>query len=69
MAEKEITFELKNPELIVLMVFLAFVFYLELQVTFNTPISFGDEGFHTRISQWIAENVEYPVWVPFYETP
>jgi 4-amino-4-deoxy-L-arabinose transferase-like glycosyltransferase len=69
LAEKEITFELKNPELIVLMVFLAFVFYLELQVTFNTPISFGDEGFHTRISQWIAENVEYPVWVPFYETP
>ena len=45
--------------------FLAFILVLELQVTFGTPISFGDEGFHTRMGQWIAENVEYPVWVPF----
>ncbi len=67
LAEKEITLELKKPEIAVLLVFLTFILVLELQVTFGTPISFGDEGFHTRMGQWIAQNVEYPVWVPFTE--
>jgi len=66
--EKKITFEIKKPEIIVLLIFLAVVLFLELRVTLNTPISFGDEGFHTRMAQWIAENKEYPVWVPFEGT-
>lgn len=68
MVDKEITLEMKRPEIIVLLFFLAAVFLMELQVTFNTPISFGDEGFHTRMAQWIAQNAEYPVWVPFTQT-
>lgn len=68
LADKEITFELKTPEIFILLLFLGLVLFLELQVSFQSPISFGDEGFHTRISRWIGENVEYPVWVPFYQT-
>jgi len=37
---------------------------MELQVTFNNPIVFGDESYHARISQYIAEEVEYPAWSP-----
>jgi hypothetical protein len=62
------TFEIKRPEIAVLLLFLTLIFVMELQVTFNTPISFGDEAFHTRMAQWIAQNVEYPVWVPFTQT-
>lgn len=68
MTEKEITLEVKNPQIIVLLLFLGLIFIMELQVTFSTPISFGDEGFHTRMAQWIGENREYPVWVPFTQT-
>jgi len=66
--EKEITIEIKNPYVIILLLILLGIFIMELQVTFNTPIVFGDEGYHTRIAQWIAEEVEYPVWDPITET-
>jgi len=62
---KEFTLEIKSPAILVLLVFLALAFFMELQVTLNTPISFGDEGFHTRMSQWIGENAELPVFRPF----
>lgn len=65
MVEKEITLEMKKPEVLVLLAFLAIVFVLETQVTISTPISFGDEGFHTRMAQWMGEGLEYPVWNPF----
>ena len=65
MEEKEISIEIKKPEIWVLIAFIAFVFFLELQITLNSPIAFGDEGFHTRMSQWIGQEKEYPVWIPF----
>jgi len=65
LSEKGITLEIRAPEILILLLFLTFVFALELRVTLNTPISFGDEGFHTRMAQWIGENREYPVWRPF----
>lgn len=68
MGEKEITIEIKRPEIIVLLIFLSIVLALELQVTINSPIVFGDEGFHTRLAQWIGEEREYPVWYPFAGT-
>jgi len=68
MEDKKITFEIKRPEIIVLLIFLSVVLFLELKVTLNTPIAFGDEGFHTRMAQWIAENKEYPIWGPFEGT-
>ncbi len=63
--DKKITFEIKKTEIILLFLILSVILFLELRVTFNTPISFGDEGFHTRMAQWIAEEKEYPTWVTF----
>jgi len=57
--------ELKNLEIIVLIGFLCLAFYLETQLTMSSPIAFGDEGFHTRMAQWIAQKTEIPTWVPF----
>jgi len=68
MAEKEITIEIKRPEIIVLLIFLSLILILELQITINTPIVFGDEGLHTRMAQWIGQEKEYPVWIPFTRT-
>ena len=67
MSEKEITLEIKRPELILLLAFSLVVLTLCLQVTFATPISFGDEGFHSRLAQYIAENKEFPVWLSVIE--
>jgi 4-amino-4-deoxy-L-arabinose transferase-like glycosyltransferase len=61
--EKEITIEIKKPEIVVLLIFLSIVLILELRLTFTSPIVFGDEGYHTRISQYIAQNVDYIQWV------
>jgi len=68
LAEKEITIEIKNLEIFVLLFFLTIVLILELIVTFNNPIVFGDEGYHARIAQLIAEKVEYFTWEPFHYT-
>jgi len=62
---KDITIEIKNIWLYTLLVILGVVFFLYLQVTLKSPIVFGDEGYHTRMAQWVAENKEYPVWIPF----
>ena len=62
----EISFEIKHPEVLVLLAFLIFVFYLELQVTLNSPIAFGDEGHHTLMAQYIGTEADYVVWEPTY---
>lgn len=64
----EITFEIRKPEALLLVAFLAVIFILEAHLTLTTPISFGDEGYHTSMARWIAQNVEYPVWTPITET-
>jgi len=68
MVEKEITIEIKNPEILALVIILLVFFVSELNVTFNNPIVFGDEGFHARIAQLISKNVEYYVWSPVHYT-
>lgn len=68
MSEKEITIEIKNPEILILIGILLSVLILELSVTFNNPIVFGDEGFHAKMAQSIAENMEYYVWAPIHRT-
>lgn len=52
---------LKEIEILVI---LTTVLIAELQVSFGTPINFGDEGYHTTIIQWLADKKEFPVWVP-----
>jgi len=68
MEGKEITIEIKKPEIIILLGLLITILVLELGVTLPSPIAFGDEGFHIRMAQYMAENKEYPVWVPFWGT-
>ena len=68
MEEKEIVIEIKSPYLIATLVFLLIVFGLEMKVMLESPIVFGDSGFHARMAQWIAENLEYPIWVKFRST-
>lgn len=51
-------------EFIGLLVLLGLALVLFLKTTLSSPISFGDEGYHTRMSQWIVEHKEYPVWIP-----
>ena len=68
MAEKEITIEIKNLEVIALFAILLAFFVIEVQMTLSRPIVFGDEGHHAKLSQWIGQNVEYPKWVPFAGT-
>jgi len=58
----------KRYEFLILIAFLILVFVLELRVTFSSPIAFGDEGFHTRMSQYMAENKEYPLYNPIEGT-
>lgn len=65
MAEKEITIEIRHIEILALLAVILVFFVLEVQLTLSRPIVFGDEGHHARISQWIAENIEYPKTLPF----
>jgi len=62
---EEITIEIKNLWIIALIILLGIIFVLELQVSLSSPIIFGDEGFHTRMAQWIAQEQEYPKYIPF----
>jgi 4-amino-4-deoxy-L-arabinose transferase-like glycosyltransferase len=66
--EKEITIEIKNIEIWILIIFLAATLFLELQVTLTKPIAFGDEAFHVFMGKWISANREYPVRNEFYST-
>jgi 4-amino-4-deoxy-L-arabinose transferase-like glycosyltransferase len=67
--EKEIEFEVKNPELFVLSFFLIALFILQLRVTLKNPIAFGDEGYHGMLQRYIGLNLEYPKWHPYYSNP
>jgi 4-amino-4-deoxy-L-arabinose transferase-like glycosyltransferase len=69
MAEKEITIQIRNLEIIALLAIILVAFALELKLTLSEPIVFGDEGHHARLSQWIAQQVEYPKYVPFTGSP
>ncbi len=65
----EIEFEIKNPELLVLSVLLFAIFILQLRVTLNNPIAFGDEGYHGMLQRYIGLNIDYPKWHPYYSNP
>lgn len=65
LAEKEITFEIKKPEILFLLAFLTLFFIFTLRTTIKTPINFGDEGFHTRAAQWFGVNRDFFAWFPY----
>ncbi len=61
-ADEKIVLEFKNITLIALIVILVAFSILELQVTFSSPISFGDEAYHTAMAHYMAKNIDYPQW-------
>ncbi len=50
----------------VLLSFLITVLFLELGVTLNSPIAFGDEGYHVTVARWMGTNIEYPQYTPLH---
>jgi 4-amino-4-deoxy-L-arabinose transferase-like glycosyltransferase len=62
---KEIEITIRSPLLLLLILISLIYFYFELKVVLPTPISFGDEGFHTSMSRHIARSLEYPKYIPF----
>ena len=67
--KKELTITIKTPELVVLGIFCILTLALYLNVTLKSPIVFGDEGFHTRMAQLIAQEKNYFIYLPFESTP
>ncbi len=61
--QKEIEIKVEYIIFLVFLGILFLVFYLNLSVALNSPIVFGDEGFHSRLAQWIAKKREYPVYL------
>ncbi|MCS7123376.1 MAG: glycosyltransferase family 39 protein [Candidatus Aenigmarchaeota archaeon] len=48
---------------IFIIIFSLIVFLLNLRVALISPISFGDEGFHSFMANYIAKKLEYPAYV------
>ncbi|MBU5689732.1 MAG: glycosyltransferase family 39 protein [Candidatus Aenigmatarchaeota archaeon] len=67
--DKEVEFEIKNPEIVVLSFALVLFFILQLRVTLNNPIAFGDEGYHGMLQRYIGISLDYPKWHPYYSNP
>jgi 4-amino-4-deoxy-L-arabinose transferase-like glycosyltransferase len=65
---EELSIDIKNPILLVSLIAIAFFTGLSFSVTLNSPIAFGDEAYYVHIGRWIAQNFEYPINVPLYET-
>jgi len=64
MTETEIVIDIMKIKLVVLLIFLGFIAFLEMNLTFNSPIAFGDEGLHASIAKWIGTRLDYPVYMP-----
>jgi len=66
--EIEITVEAKHLKIFSLIGVLGAILLAEIIIPLNTPINFGDEGFHTLMIQWISNKKEIPVWLPMLST-
>jgi len=64
MVEAEIVIDIKRIKFFILLAFLAVAAFLEMSVTFNAPIAFGDEALHTHLARWIGTRQDYPVYMP-----
>lgn len=59
-----ISFEIKNPYLIVFLLFGITIAVLELSVILNRPIAFGDGAYHSYIAKYIGQNEIFPKVLP-----
>lgn len=62
--EKSISFELKNPLLLVFLSFAVTILVLELTVIQNSPIAFGDGAYHAYIAKYIGTTSAFPKVLP-----
>src|SRR5438309_998688 len=60
MSETEIVIEFKHFRKYFFLAFLIIILAFELNVTFTSPIAFGDEGFHVALARWIGTNRIFP---------
>ncbi|MFH8086811.1 MAG: glycosyltransferase family 39 protein, partial [Candidatus Aenigmatarchaeota archaeon] len=68
MKEIELTIETKHLRIISLFGILIALLVAEIVWPRNTPINFGDEGYHTILIQWFSNKKEFPVWTPYFDT-
>jgi len=64
--EGYITFDFSRIKTLILLGFLLVIFGFELSVTMNSPIAFGDEGYHVATARAIATRLEYPIIHPLF---
>ncbi|MEM7825404.1 MAG: glycosyltransferase family 39 protein [Candidatus Aenigmatarchaeota archaeon] len=66
MKEIELTIEPRRLKIISLVGILIAILLVEIIYPWNTPINFGDEGYHTILIQWLSDKKEFPVWFPYF---
>lgn len=59
-----ISFEIKNPTLLIFVAFAILILVMEEMVILNRPIAFGDDAYHAYISRYIGENRIFPRILP-----
>lgn len=72
MGDIEVSFDLglilKWGKRLIFFGFLIAVLVFELSVTLNSPIAFGDEGFHVANARYMGTQIEYPLNTPLFGT-
>jgi len=62
--DSTISFEIKNPMLIVFLLFGMVLLVLEMSIILNRPIAFGDGAYHSYIAKYIGQNEIFPKILP-----
>lgn len=66
MSEIEISFDLEKLKKFILLGFLGAVFVIEVMMTLNNPIAFGDEGFHVSTARYVGTQVDFSATTPLF---
>lgn len=66
MGEIEISFDLGRLKKFLILGFLVAVLAVELMLTYNNPIAFGDEGFHVSTAKYIGTQIDFSKYTPLY---
>jgi 4-amino-4-deoxy-L-arabinose transferase-like glycosyltransferase len=63
-SKKTVSFELKNPMLLVFLVIAIAILILELGIIEGSPIAFGDDAYHAYIAKYIGTTLNFPKVLP-----
>jgi len=66
MNEIEISFDLDKMKKFILLGFLGAIFVIEVMMTLNNPIAFGDEGFHVSTARYVGTHVDFSATTPLF---